>query len=420
MNDPVCGSPLRSGALRPLQQMMLCAIFEIDVIGEFQPQPGRCIPMPPKARTPKPPAKFWRIVDHARKNNPFYAEWLSDPKNIPILDRKTFLANNDKILNGNKVLATTSGSTGMPVRISKSEQSAKISEQDTERFVQWIGGHTPVVQIYHHGDKPPDRSRLDINAKIPDQIEYLLEANRTWQACSINTYPTNAVLLAQHILDKGVDMSCYTRIVLMGEQFESGQRAIIESAFTSARVWSNYSSMEFGMISAECPHNAEFQHIMADKLFIEVVDEDGHPCVPGQVGRIIATDYYNTACPFIRYELGDLAAMDTCPCGWIKLPAFSAIHGKVRGALLHRSGQRVMFTDLSIAFCAMREVKQYQVIQETLEDFTVKVATTEKIDEKIREAIKEHFGYMPNLKIEYLDHIPREKSGKFHAAICKV
>jgi phenylacetate-CoA ligase len=365
-------------------------------------------------------AKFRRIVNHARKNNPFYAEWLREPGRIPILDRKTFLDNNDKILNGNEVTARTSGSTGIPVRISKPQQSVAVDAQDTERLVEWLGGRVPVIQILHLGDKPSERDRLDINTPVPAQIDYLLKSNQDWEACGVTTYPTNAMMLAQHVLERGLDMGCYRRVGMIGEPFEPAQRAYVQSAFPRAQIWSSYSSMEFGMIAAQCPHEDSYQHIMSHKLLVEVLDEEDRPCEPGRVGRVIVTDYYNTACPFIRYEIGDLAVRRQCPCGWIPLPAFGEIHGKVRGALRHRSGKRIMFIDLSVAIRDLPGMRQYQVIQETLDDFTVKVVAPEDVDEGIRKAFVEHFGYLPNLTIEHLDVIHREASGKFHASICKV
>lgn len=373
-----------------------------------------------RADLSRPNPRFRRIVDYARKRNPFYAEWIRDPDRIPILDRKTFIENNDRILDGNKVIATTSGSTGMPVRIAKSPDSTAKDLADIERMVEWLGGRLPVVEILHHRDKRPHRSHLDINTPVPEQMEYLRRSHKEWGACAIITYPTNGVMLAQHATDKGMETSFIKRFGFIGESFTSSQRDQVQQVFPNAQVWSSYSSMEFGMIALQCPHEPDFHHIMSHKLFVEVLDEEDQPCEDGKVGRLVITDYFNTACPFIRYELGDLAAFNPCPCGWIQLPAFGAIHGKVRGALLHRSGRRVMFTDLSISFCAMPEVKQYQVIQESLEDFTVKLVATENIDKGVHEAFVEHFGYAPNLSIEYLDFIPREKSGKFHAAICKV
>lgn len=234
------------------------------------------------------------------------------------------------------------------------------------------------------------------------------------------TYPTNALMLAQAVLETGRDMGFLRRLGLMSEAFDPAQRDYIQSAFPNALIWSSYSSMEFGIIAAQCPHEPGFLHIMADCFRVEVLDDNDRECPDGQVGRIVITDYFNEWSPLIRYEIGDLAVRERCPCGRIRLPAFSAVHGKVRGALKHRSGQRVLFTDLSVALRDLPGMKQYQVIQEDLERFTIRLVTEEPLEHEIAAAFESHFGYRPQLAFEYHDSLPREPNGKFHASICRI
>ncbi len=364
-------------------------------------------------------AKFQHIVDHARETNPFYAEWLFGRDSVPILTRRTLLENNDRILNGYPVTATTSGSTGMPVRISMSPQRHALTHKNNQRFIQWLGGPMIRSQIIYPRSAPTDEI-LDIKSPIEQQIEYLIQRYEKARAIALITYPTNALMLAQAVLESGRDMGFLRRLGLISEAFDPSQRAYIQSAFPNARIWSSYSSMEFGIISAECPHEPGFQHIMADCFRVEVLDENDRECPHGQTGRIVITDYYNTWSPLIRYEIGDLAVREPCPCGRIRLPAFSAVHGKVRGALKHRSGQRVLFADLSVALRDLPGMKQYQVIQEDLERFTVRLVMEEPLEQEIAAAFESHFGYRPQLTFEYHDVLPRDPNGKFHASICKV
>src|SRR5882757_4055848 len=103
-------------------------------------------------------AKFHQIVDHARETNPFYAEWLYGKDSVPILTRRTLLENNDRILNGHPVTATTSGSTGMPVRISMSPDRHSLSQKINRRFIQWLGGPMIRSQIIYPRDASPGPS----------------------------------------------------------------------------------------------------------------------------------------------------------------------------------------------------------------------------------------------------------------------
>ncbi len=368
--------------------------------------------------------RFRAIVIRARLTNPFYARWIPRGGPVPVLRRAALLDNNDEVLNGHPVTARTSGSTGMPVRISQSPARMKLENADTRRFIHWLGGLLPCVRIIHpRGNDAGKPMCLDIKTPIDEQAAFLERCRREHAAQAVTTYPTNALLLAQYVLDNSTDTRFIRRLGLISEAIDPGQRAFIQSAFPNARLWVNYSSMEFGMISCQCPNEPGFQHIMAHKLRVEILDDADNPCPPGTPGRVVITDYFNDWSPLIRYEIGDLASRRPCPCGKIRLPSFEAVHGKVRGALLHRSGQRVLFADLSVALRDLPGIRQYQVIQEATEDFVVKIVRSPNatdFDAPVAAVFEKHFGYLPRIRLEYPTAIPREANGKFHASICRV
>jgi len=211
----------------------------------------------------------------------------------------------------------------------------------------------------------------------------------------------------------------------MSEVYEAHHDALIQKAFPNARTWSNYSSTETGAISFQCPHNKNMQHVMAHKLGVEILDEQDNPCEEGQVGRIIVTDYFNRLTPFIRYEIGDLAAPAVCGCQQISLPAMQNIIGKVRGTLKKLDGSRVVFTDLSVAIRDLPYTRQYQVIQESLQNFTVRFVKkypleNRQIEKDLAEIFYKEFDYHPQITLQIEEQIAKDKNGKFYASICKI
>ncbi|NOY00272.1 MAG: phenylacetate--CoA ligase family protein [Verrucomicrobia bacterium] len=378
----------------------------------------------PKTFQDKPYAAkhFSEIVDYARENNPFYRKWISDPDHVPIINRRIFLENNDEILNGHEASGSTSGSTGVPVRYVHSPQRARLGQRDVDQFVVELGGLLSCARLIYPHNKNPGPEILDIKSPISEQIDFILERRELVGVEAITSYPTNAEMLAREILNRGLDMSFIRRFGLFSENVESHQKQIIGKAFPNAKIWTSYSSMEFGLIASQCQHEPSFHHLMAHRLGVEVLREEvDEPAPVGERGRVVITDYFNRLSPFIRYELGDLAVRGNCPCGKTRLPALEKILGKVRGALVHRNGERVLFADLSVSLVNLPEIRQYQVIQETIEKFTVKVVSPINQDEKIQEAFMAHFGYLPDqLRIEYVEGIEKEKNGKFYASICRV
>ena len=56
-------------------------------------------------------------------------------------------------------------------------------------------------------------------------------------------------------------------------------------------------------------------HLAEDLLIYEVVDHDGHRVPDGTPGsRILVTTLFNRALPLIRYELSDIATVESGPC----------------------------------------------------------------------------------------------------------
>jgi len=367
---------------------------------------------------------FQQIVDHARQHNPFYRDWLLESEAVPILDRKTFLENNQAILDGRLANGKTSGSTGVPVAYIHSPRRAAIGQLDVDAFVKELGGRLPCLWIILLKSKLEEANPdlLDVKSPISDQIEYLLERRQEVGICAITTYPSNADMLAKEILKQGIDTSFIRRFGLFSENVEAFQLEIIRRAFPNAKIWTSYSSMEFGMIALQCQHEPDFHHLMAHRLGVEVLREgEDVPAAEGERGRVVITDYINRQSPFIRYEIGDYAVKGVCPCGKSALPALRKIYGKVRGALLHRDGKRHLFADLSYALRDLPGMRQYQVIQNTLESFTVHIDALSAIDEAIQAAFTDHFGYLPeDLKIEYMKDIPKGENGKFYHSICRV
>jgi hypothetical protein len=89
--------------------------------------------------------------------------------------------------------------------------------------------------------------------------------------------------------------------------------------------------------------------------------------------------------------------------------------------IVNRNGERVLFSELSIALREIPGVRQYQVIQEGIEEFEVKVSSSRRIDSEIREVFAIHLGYVPTqLTTHYLDSIPREANGKYRTSICRI
>jgi phenylacetate-CoA ligase len=132
---------------------------------------------------------------------------------------------------------------------------------------------------------------------------------------------------------------------------------------------------------------------------------------------VVITDLHNFAMPLLRYEIGDFAEVgERCPCGR-GLPVLRQIMGRVRNMLVRPSGERV-WPGISFAqWSKLGPFRQLQVIQHSLSDIEIKVVPGGPIDavteSRLLRAAADTLGSEFNLRLTYVDNIPRPASGKF-------
>jgi len=128
----------------------------------------------------------------------------------------------------------------------------------------------------------------------------------------INGYTSSIVLFAKFCQRKEIILKqiCPTLkcCIVTSEMLFDDDRELLEKVL-GVPVINEYGSSESGLIAIE---NNEGDLVMnTNTLFIEVVDVQNHPIPDGIVGRLLITDLFNKAHPFIRYEIGDLGSIST-------------------------------------------------------------------------------------------------------------
>lgn len=371
--------------------------------------------------------RFPLIADVARKH-PFHRARLTGvPLEVPLMTREDILADNDKLLGGHPETARTSGSTGVPVRVSWSDRRQKLEFAQKQMALGWAGATPKAISFIHMTEtRRGSELKFDVRLPLTKQLALILKAREVRGTVGVTTYPTNIEMLAQEVLDRGLDMGFIEVVGLFAEVFEPHQEKLIQKAFPNALIWSVYSSMEMGVMAVRCRHDPEHHHILSHKVGFEILNDQNEPCGEGELGRIVVTDYFNAWSPFLRYDIGDLAAPSRCPCGQTDWPSFSQLAGKIRGALRHRDGRRIPFTNLSTAIRDIPGVRQYQVIQHEVERFEVRIArdragmSDEAFLSRLGAEFEKEFGYRPQISLTPEERIDRGVNGKFYASISKV
>jgi len=184
--------------------------------------------------------------------------------------------------------------------------------------------------------------------------------------------------------------------------------------YLNVEVFSRYSNVENGIIAQQVPgSNGKFLVNTASYL-VEILDLEKDIPVPlGQLGRIVITDLYNMAMPFIRYDTGDLAVMEYDNID--NYFYFTEVHGRKMDLVFDTKFRPVSPLTINNNMLLFPEVIQYQFIQ--LSDDNFQFILNIKPENYFREEelisfFKKILGETAKLSVKYVTEIPVLASGK--------
>ena len=272
------------------------------------------------------------ILTHHLNNTPFYKLLVknidpSDWSSVPIMTKenlqqplKNRLSNSYSLCN--VYINKTSGSSGDPVIFAKDKFCHALT---WALFKEWYGWHTvfnrkqgrfygmPLDRKSYYKERIKDlalnRYRFNVFNLTERALDNWIKKFNNKKFIYITGYTSVLVAFAQHLLSKQIVLSkiCPTlqACLTTSEMCSETERELMRKAFNIAII-NEYGAAEFGLIALENDNHWNLNNV---NLYIEVLDDKGNPVPEGQSGRIIVTDLYNKAHPFIRYEIGDIGSV---------------------------------------------------------------------------------------------------------------
>jgi phenylacetate-CoA ligase len=247
---------------------------------------------------------------------------------------------------------------------------------------------------------------------IPRQVEILESRSPHY----LMTYPSNARALALYSRRFPVRLPDLRALHTYGEPLTPGIRAAVRETW-GVPAQDVYSCEELGFIALQCPEH-EHYHIQSESVLVEVLDEAGNPCRPGQIGSVVLTPLHNFAMPLIRYSIGDFAEVGgPCPCGR-GLPVLARILGRRRNQVVLPDGRRI-WPDVDALWAAIPGVEQIQVVQQGPDRAEVRYARSEPVgpfeEEAIGGRIQQALGHPFPLTWSRKEHVGRQPNGKYQS-----
>jgi phenylacetate-CoA ligase len=259
---------------------------------------------------------------------------------------------------------------------------------------------------------------LDSRVPIREQFDWLIRHEPQY----LLTQPSNLRALIQHSRHSGTVPRGLSQVSTISEIVEPSLREDCTEVW-GATICDVYSCEEMGMVAIQCPDHPHY-HVQSESVFVEILNEWGEACAPGETRRVVATDLHNFAMPLIRYETGDYGQVGTaCPCGR-GLPVLSRIMGRQRNMLTLPSGDTMWPSYHASLFLSVAPVRQIQLIQHSLEEIEVKLVVAEPMiadqEERLRANLAESFGHPFRFRFTYSEEIPTGPGGKFEDFVSKL
>jgi phenylacetate-CoA ligase len=209
-------------------------------------------------------------------------------------------------------------------------------------------------------------------------------------------------------------------IQAISESLTQEAQAGIEDAF-GVPVKNTYSCTEAGYLASPCPEG-HGMHVHAENVLLEVLDDAGKPCGPGETGRVYLTHLNNYRGPLVRYELGDEATLGpaSCPCGR-GLPLLSRVRGKSYPMFHLPNGRRKSAVTVAHMLRKVGGHWQHQVIQKTVDHVVVRLAAdagwTSKNSDEIALKLQAFFEDRIRVDVEVHERLATPASGKFQSMV---
>lgn len=383
------------------------------------------------------------LIRHAVSNVPYYRDLFNrlglkaediqtkaDLSKIPVIDKSIMRREGMERLTAENfpkkhiLYERSGGSTGEPLSYYITKESASVNLAAKLRTWYKAG--------YRLGDKYmkiANGKRSGKLKKIQDwlnnsiyvqfseasdsDLKRILDLIEKEKPLFIRSYPIPLYLLAKYRLAD--NCNCYTFqpkcIFTTGSTLSEEYRDTIETAF-SCKIIDSY-SCEGNANVAECITHTCY-HVTEEYGITEIVDLDEN-----NVGKVISTDLWNFAHPFIRYNTQDLieTSQESCTCG-NRHQAIKKIMGRECESIIVSGGKHFTvhdFTGYFKIFPDMNEaIDAYQIVKKKDHSIEFRLVVNKNFTPEHKETFISYWSekFSSPVSVNVVEEIPILKNNK--------
>jgi phenylacetate-coenzyme A ligase PaaK-like adenylate-forming protein len=398
-----------------------------------------------------------KLLNHSIKTVPYYQDIFADHnitdesiKNfriedlsrIPVLHKNEMRRFADSKLLSNEpehggAVFHTSGSTGTPLKIIYSlgmqQKYSAIYEANVRNWAGLnlkcsrgvIGGRRIIKEGVNKGpyyrynmiEKQVYFSAYHISKEtVQDYVEGMWKYKIEY----LEGYASSNYYLARFIEEMDIKAPKLKAVLTSSEKLTDEMRKTFKRVY-KCEAFDSYNGVDLCNLISECEYHR--LHVVSDAGIIEVLNNDGQQCKPGETGEVVATGLLNFDQPLIRYQVGDLVKIaedQNCPCKR-NLLVIDEIIGRVEDMVIGPDGREMRrFHGITIDIPGIVES---QIIQHELSKFEIKLVVSQvysnNSDLILKKRMISQLGDI-NLDVNIVESIARSPNGKFKSVISHI
>ncbi|WP_158849945.1 CoF synthetase [Algibacter sp. L1A34] len=371
-----------------------------------------------------------RLLKHSINTTAFYKNLKInefDLKLFPVITKNIiteneYLFRSNIFLNKKNITRSTSGSTGTPFKVIHNKNKIYRNSADTIYFSE-LAGFKIGYQLWYlrywglnfknsnfknwaQNLKPVEVINLNT-----DRIEELIikikknPGNKGWLG-----FPSAFEQICKFLdQEKSQPIDANFKFIIgMAEGINDYTKERMSYYFKCPMV-SRYSNMENGILAQQMANKTEYTINWAS-YHIEILNLHNNEQAPkGALGRIVVTDLFSYAMPLIRYDTGDIGAIDFS----VNPPTLKNIAGRTTDTIYNTNGE-IVSSFIMINSVRFDGIKQIQLIQESKTNYTIKLNCSDVFsdDKGLRDKFKSFLGDNAEINVEFVNEIPLLSSGK--------
>ena len=383
------------------------------------------------------------FIRYAKENSTFYnnlykdidietIQSLNDLKKLPIVTKEMLRENMDSvntITSKGAVEGHTGGTTGKSLVVLFTPEDMMKRMAMLDHFKARAGfEHRKMKRATFNGKHilPPNQKKKVFwryNAACKQMMYssfHLTEENMRYYVNSLNRFKPHSI---DGFFTSICDIAGYIErhkiklefnpvaIFPTSETLTKTGRELLERVF-KCKVYDQYASSEGAPFVTECKNRA--LHVELASGVFEHVEEGSD--------EVLVTSFTTHGTPLIRYRIGDAISFkiegEDCECG-LKSLIVDEIQGRRLDYLYTSEGAKINGGNVANLFKNMpNALIKAQAIQEKLDEIVISLVVDKHLykseyDNLLRNEFIHKFGKGTSIKINHVDEIPREKSGKY-------